>query len=161
MRPDLGRGVDEGKYKGGTLLQERASGRFVALLFAGWLTMKEGSKAVSLLVVATLLSSLLLTLNLLLLTFGAEVSPLPQGPSTTAGDRILEVKIVLVDNSLFPTLSGAIEAVGQFLINGGVDCRSRQYKFRTGETVTLQAMEEMYGYKFASWQKRSPDSQAC
>ena len=84
------------------------------------------------------------------------MAPFPRTTALDAGEQILEVKIVLVDNSLFPAPSGAIEVVNKFLINGGVDYNNRQYKFRTGEVVNLTAIEEMYGYKFAFWQKEEP-----
>ena len=118
--------------------------------------MKAGSRAVSFLMVATLLSNLLLTLNLLILTFGVGVNPGSQNSGVDVGEQILEVKIVLVDNSLFPAPTRAIQAVGKFLIDGGVDYNDRQYKFRTDQVVTLTAMDEMYGYKFAFWQKEEP-----
>lgn len=145
-----------GKRKDRGSLQELLCATLITPLFGDGWTMNAGSRAVSFLMVATLLSNLLLTLNLLILTFGVGVNPGSQNSGVDVGEQILEVKIVLVDNSLFPAPTGAIQAVGKFLIDGGVDYNDRQYKFRTDQVVTLTAMDEMYGYKFAFWQKEEP-----
>jgi len=103
-----------------------------------------------------LVLDVLLALNLILLSFN-DVLRVPSGVADQSTvEQILEVKMVLCNNAAFPSPSGAIEVVGKLLINGGIDYNDREFKFRTGEIVTLTALDEMYGYKFAFWQIEEP-----
>jgi hypothetical protein len=108
------------------------------------------------LVLVTLLCVLVLSINVLVLSSLIRGEAPANSSNPDDGYQILEVKMVLVDNANFPKQSAAIEAVGTFLINGGIDYNNRQYKFRKGEVVVLEAIEEMYGYRFAFWQKDEP-----
>lgn len=103
-----------------------------------------------------LLCVLVLSINVLVLSSSIRGEVPANSPSPDDGYQVLEIKIVLVDNANFPKQSAAIEAVGTFFINGGIDYNNRQYRFRKGEVVVLEAIEEMYGYRFAFWQKEEP-----
>lgn len=108
------------------------------------------------LVLVALLCVLVLSINVLVLSSLIRGEAPANSSSPDDGYQVLEIKMVLVDNANFPKQSAAIEAVGTFLINGGIDYNNRQYKFRKGEVVVLEAIEEMHGYKFNFWQKDEP-----
>jgi hypothetical protein len=69
-------------------------------------------------------------------------------PLAANQDAWLEIKAVIIKKD-----GTTMEVVAPVWINGAFDYANRPFKFRMGQTVTLTAPAELYGAKFAFWQK--------
>lgn len=107
--------------------------------------MKQTKKYLILaILLSTFLSSLgSVGLNLLLIEIGFYPSQRPR-------EAFVEFKYILFDrtnNSLY------IEVIEKIWINGAPDFNNRPYKFRLGDTITIECPETILGAKFCFWQR--------